>query len=162
MIKMKKISFLLLTMALFAVTAYGCNSSKGGNEKSGASGGNDEAKIEFLTKETFKQKIWDYEKNPRTWVYEGDVPAIIDFYADWCRPCRMASPILEELSVEYAGKIKIYKIDTQVERELASVFQISSIPAFLYIPMKGQPTMDKGLKDKATFIKIIEQILLKK
>lgn len=158
---MKKISAFLLVSAFVAITAYGCNSTSG----NGTGNSSDEkaaAKIEYLTKETFKEKIWDYEKNPQTWVYEGKEPAIIDFYADWCRPCRMVAPILDELSVEYAGKIKIYKIDTQVERELAGVFQVSSIPAFLYIPMDGQPTMDKGLKDKETFVKIIDEVLMKK
>ncbi|MBE0637908.1 MAG: thiol reductase thioredoxin [Bacteroidales bacterium] len=158
---MKKISSLLLIVTFVALAAYGCNSTSG----NGAGNSPDDktsVKIEYLTKETFKQKIWDYEKNPQTWVYEGKEPAIIDFYADWCRPCRMVAPILDELSVEYDGKIKIYKIDTQVERELAGVFQVQSIPAFLYIPMEGQPQMDKGLKDKETFTRIIDEVLLKK
>lgn len=117
-------------------------------------------KPEFLTVETFKQKIWNYEENPKGWVYEGSEPAIIDFYADWCKPCKMVAPILDEISKEYAGKLKVYKVDTQKERELAAVFQVSSIPAFLYIPASGQPQMDKGYKDKAAFERIIKEILL--
>ena len=98
-----------------------------------------------LTKEMFLQKVWDYNASPQEWKYKGDKPAIIDFYADWCGPCKIASPILEEISKEYAGKINVYKIDTQVERELASVFGISGIPAFLYIPKTGKPMMTSGI-----------------
>jgi len=93
----------------------------------------------------FLQKVWDYNASPQEWKYKGDKPAIIDFYADWCGPCKIASPILEEISKEYAGKINVYKIDTQVERELASVFGISGIPAFLYIPKTGKPMMTSGI-----------------
>lgn len=161
---MKKFSIFLISIVLVAASTSACNSLTGKDGSSTASSGDEKStvKIEYLTKETFKQKIWDYEKSPQTWVYEGDEPAIIDFYADWCRPCRMVAPILDELAADYNGKIKIYKIDTQVERELAGLFQISSIPAFLYIPMEGQPQMDKGLKDKATFERIIDDMLLKK
>ena len=94
-------------------------------------------------------------------MYEGKLPAIIDFYADWCRPCRMVAPILDELAEDYKGKVVIYKINTQVEKELAAIFKIQSIPSFLYIPVQGQPQMDKGLKDKAAFEKIIAEVLLK-
>lgn len=157
---MKRISLTALTIVLIAVTAIGCNSITGNDKGSASESEKSGVKIEYLTKETFKQKVWDYEKNPQTWVYEGKLPAIIDFYADWCRPCRMVAPILDELAQDYNGKVVIYKIDTQVERELAGVFQIQSIPAFLYVPMQGQPQMDKGLKDKATFEKIISEVLL--
>lgn len=116
---------------------------------------------EFLTAATFKSKIWNYEKNPQEWIYEGSEPAIIDFYADWCKPCKMVAPVLEEIAQDYEGKVKVYKIDTMVEKELAAVFQVSSIPAFLYIPAQGQPRMDRGYKDKAAFERIIQQELLK-
>lgn len=158
---MKKISSLMLMITFLAISSFACNSISG-NSAGDLKEGKTSTKVEYLTKETFKQKVWDYEKNPQTWVYEGKEPAIIDFYADWCRPCRMVAPILDELSMDYDGKVKIYKIDTQVEKELAGIFQISSIPAFLYIPMDGQPQMDKGLKDKATFARIIDEMLLVK
>ncbi len=158
---MKKISSLMLLITFLAMTSVACNSISG-NSSGESKEGKASTKVEYLTKETFKQKVWDYEKNPQTWVYEGKEPAIIDFYADWCRPCRMVAPILDELSLEYDGKVKIYKIDTQVEKELAGIFQISSIPAFLYVPLVGQPQMDKGLKDKATFSRIIDEVLLVK
>ncbi len=98
-----------------------------------------------LTKSNFLQKVWDYEATPQEWNYKGDKPALIDFYADWCGPCKIASPILEEISNEYAGDIYVYKIDTEKERELASVFGISGIPAFLYIPVDGKPVMMSGI-----------------
>lgn len=98
-----------------------------------------------LTKATFLDQVWDYESSPQEWKFKGDKPALIDFYADWCGPCRKAAPILEEISKEYHGKIDVYKIDTTKERELASVFGIRGIPAFLYIPKEGKPVMMSGI-----------------
>lgn len=117
-----------------------------------------------LTKADFINKVWDYTKSPEDFKYLGDKPAIIDFYADWCGPCRIASPILEEIGSEYAGKIQVYKIDTDREKELAQVFQISSIPAFLYIPASGKPTMTAGIgrskeETKKMFVDNIEKFL---
>jgi thioredoxin len=120
-----------------------------------------------LSKAEFIEKVMDYEKNQTVWKYEGELPCIIDFYADWCKPCRMAAPILSELAKEYAGKIIVYKVDTQVEKELASVFGISSIPAFLWVPMSGKPTMSNGIastdaETKKMFEEMIKDVLLKK
>ncbi len=120
---------------------------------------------ELLTKASFLTKVWNYEKTPSEWVFLGDKPAIIDFYADWCGPCRIASPILEEVSHEFAGKINVYKIDTQKEEELAAVFGIRSIPAFLYIPKSGKPTMMAGIgrskeETKKMFLDNINKLLL--
>lgn len=98
-----------------------------------------------LTKNVFLQKVWDYENSPEEWKYKGDKPALIDFYADWCGPCKIASPILDEISTEYADDIYVYKIDTEVEKELAAIFGIRGIPAFLYIPTEGQPVMISGI-----------------
>lgn len=105
-----------------------------------------------LTKATFLDQVWDYEESPKVWKFKGDKPALIDFYADWCGPCRKAAPILEEISKEYTGKINVYKIDTQKERELAAVFGVRGIPAFLYIPVDGKPVMMSGIgrTDEAT------------
>jgi thioredoxin 1 len=129
------------------------------------SGKNSEKGTIMLTKADFLEKVMDYESNPEEWVYKGDRPAMIDFYADWCGPCRTAAPILEELAKEYGDKIYIYKIDTEVERELAAVFGISSLPSFLFVPQEGRPTMSNGIartaeETKAMFAQMIDEILL--
>lgn len=122
---------------------------------------------EQLNKAQFIEKVWDFTKSPDEWKYLGSKPAIIDFYADWCGPCRIASPILEEVGTEYAGKIQVYKINTDQERELAQVFHITGIPAFLYIPASGKPVMMAGIgrskeDTKKMFIDNIEKYLLVK
>jgi thioredoxin 1 len=113
-----------------------------------------------LTTQDFKEKIFNYEKE-KEWNYKGELPILIDFYADWCSPCKMVAPILEELSTEYKGKLTIYKVDTEVETELASVFGIRSIPTFLFIPVNGDPMMQPGALPKKAFQQIIEERLLK-
>ena len=113
---------------------------------------------EDLTKKTFLEKVFNYEKN-KEWVFEGKVPAIIDFYADWCGPCKMIAPILEELSNEYEGKINIYKVDTEAEQELAAAFAIRSIPSMLFIPMNEQPQMSNGALPKQELQKLIKEVL---
>ena len=112
-----------------------------------------------LTTEDFKNKVFDYTKSSE-WSYSGDLPAIIDFYADWCQPCKMVAPILEELSDEYADKINIYKVNTEVEQELSAVFGIKSIPSILFIPKDGQPMMQPGALPKDAFVKVINEELL--
>lgn len=114
--------------------------------------------IIHLNKEEFKKQVFDYENN-KTWKYQGNTPAIIDFYADWCKPCKMVAPTLEELQKEYGNKIQIYKVNTQYEQELASVFGISGIPAFLFIPLNGEPSMGTGAMPKENFEKYIIEIL---
>jgi len=117
--------------------------------------------LEHLTKETFKEKVFDFEAN-KEWKYEGSKPAIIDFYADWCAPCRMVAPILEELNDEYKGDIVIYKINTEEERELSAIFGIQSIPSLLFIPLTGQPQMAMGALPKETFRQAIGDVFLLK
>ena len=114
--------------------------------------------LEFLTKETFKEKVFNWEEN-KEWKYEGSVPCLIDFYADWCGPCKMVAPVLEELQEEYGDRLKIYKIDTEQERELAGMFGIQSIPSLLFVPVEGQPQMAMGALPKATFEKAISDVL---
>jgi len=116
--------------------------------------------MEHLTSESFKKKVFNYEIN-KVWNFQGDKPCIIDFYADWCSPCKMLAPILEELSDEYKGKIDIFKVDTESEQELAGVFGIRSIPSVLFIPKTGQPQMSMGALPKGSFIELINDILLK-
>ena len=115
------------------------------------------AKVEFLNEGTFKEKVFNYETN-KDWKFEGDLPCIIDFYADWCNPCKMVAPILEELQGEYEGKVNIYKIDTEVERNLAGMFGIQSIPSLLFVPKEGQPQMAVGALPKETFVKAIKDV----
>ena len=114
--------------------------------------------IEHLTKETFLNKIFNYEKN-KEWKFEGEKPCIIDFYADWCGPCKVVAPVLEELSKDYDGKINVFKVDTEAEQELASVFGIRSIPSFLFVPAKGQPQMAMGALPKDTFVNAFKDVL---
>ncbi len=116
--------------------------------------------MEHLTKQTFFEKVFNYEKN-QEWKFEGELPCIIDFYADWCQPCKIVAPILEELAGEYEGKINIYKIDTEAEVELAGAFGIKSIPSMLFCPKEGQPQMAVGALPKETLIQAINDVLLK-
>jgi len=113
---------------------------------------------ELLTKETFLEKVFNYEKN-KEWTFEGEVPAIIDFYADWCGPCKVLAPVLEDLSEEYGDKIKIYKVDTEKEQELAAAFAIRSIPSMLFVPMREMPQMAQGALPKHNLKEIIKDVL---
>ena len=114
--------------------------------------------LEHLTVETFKQKVFNFEEN-KEWKFEGDKPCLIDFYADWCQPCKMVAPILEQLADEYDGKINIYKINTEEQQELAGVFGVQSIPSLLFVPKEGQPQMAMGALPKDTFEKAIADVL---
>ena len=114
---------------------------------------------EHLTKEKFLEKVFNWEKNT-DWKFEGDLPCIIDFYADWCGPCKMVSPILEELSEEYKGKINVYKVDTEQEQELAGAFGIRSIPSLLFCPKEGKPQMAQGALPKDALKEAIDKVLL--
>ena len=111
-----------------------------------------------LTKETFLEKVFDFETN-KEWKFKGKVPAIIDFYADWCGPCKMVAPILEQLSEEYGEKLTIYKVDTEAEQELSAAFGIRSIPSMLFCSMDGQPEMANGALPKAQLEQIIKDVL---
>ena len=113
-----------------------------------------------LTTQKFKDEVFDYTES-KEWKFKGDIPAFIDFYADWCGPCKMVAPILEELSAEYEGKINIYKVDTEAEQELSAVFQIRSIPSMLFIPVGKQPVMQAGALPKTELKEAIENELLK-
>jgi len=113
---------------------------------------------ELLTKETFLKKVFNFEEN-KEWKFEGDKPCVIDFYADWCGPCKMVAPVLEELSDEYKDKVDIYKIDTEAEQELAAAFGIRSIPSILFVPTDKEPQMAQGALPKAQLEKIISDVL---
>ena len=116
------------------------------------------AMTEHLTKETFTTKVFDYEKN-KDWKFEGQVPAIIDFWAEWCGPCKMISPVLEEISKEYEGKLNVYKVNVDEEVDVASAFGIQSIPSLLFIPLNERPQMAAGAMPKAGLMKIVKDVL---
>ncbi len=113
---------------------------------------------EHLTKDTFLQKVFNYEQNEE-WKYEGELPAIIDFYADWCQPCKMVAPILEEISEEYKDQLHVYKIDTEQEQELAAAFGIRSIPSMLFIPVNEKPQMAVGALPKDSILQAMQEVL---
>jgi len=114
--------------------------------------------MELLTTESFKEKVFNWEET-QEWKFRGELPGIIDFYADWCGPCKMVAPILEKLSKEYEGKINIYKVDTEDQQELAGMFGIQSIPSILFCPVEGQPQMAMGALPKASFESAISDVL---
>ena len=114
--------------------------------------------VESLTKNSFLQKVFNYEQNEE-WKFEGKLPCIIDFYADWCAPCKMVEPILQELAQEYQGKLSVYRVDTQAQQELAAAFGIQSIPSILFVPLNEEPQMAVGALPKKTLKKTIKEVL---
>ncbi|MBE6335345.1 MAG: thioredoxin [Lentimicrobiaceae bacterium] len=141
-----KVRLMLIMMLLLSIEAAAINKA-------------DEKMTINLTKEEFIKKVMDYTNNPSEWKYLGDKPAIIDFYASWCGPCRMLAPIMDELAKEYEGKIYIYKVDTEAEEELSQLFGIRSIPSILFIPMEGKPMMTQGALPKAELKRMINENL---
>jgi len=116
--------------------------------------------VVYITTDQFRERVFDY-KTGKEWSFKGDKPCVIDFYTTWCGPCKRLAPIMEELSQQYCDKVVFYKADTELERELAYVFGINSIPQVLYIPVEGKPMMLKGLYPKEEIVRIIEDFLLK-
>ena len=119
----------------------------------------EETRVKSITYKKFLKSIWDFEKDPSTFVYKGKTAAIVDFYADWCGPCRKVGPIMEKLAEKYAGKLTVYKVNVDQEKDLAMVFQVRSIPMVLFIPLKGQPMIHTGAMSEADFFKIVEEKL---
>ena len=151
---MKAILILAVFLSLAGCNGQGARSETKKEEKI--------MEVTHLTKADFLQKVADYQNSPDEWKFLGDKPAIIDFYASWCGPCRSIAPILEELAKEYEGKIDVYKVDTEKEQELAAAFGIRSIPSILFVPMEGQPQMAQGAMPKSAFVEAIDNILLQK
>lgn len=149
---------LLLGIAALSLFATGC--AQNNTKKKENTQNTKEMNTIALTKADFLKKVVDYEKSPTEWKYLGDKPALVDFYATWCGPCKALAPVLEELAAEYKDQIYIYKIDTDVEQELAAAFGIRSIPTLLFIPMEGKPQMAQGALPKATLKKAINEIML--
>ena len=161
---MKRILIILLTLATTCFAIYANNgkdiTQKAKTKQVKTTNKNIDAEVIVMDKALFLKHIFNYEKEQK-WKYLGTKPAIIDLYADWCGPCRMVAPIMKELAKEYAGKIVIYKVNVDQEQELAALFNATSIPLFVFIPMNKEPQLFRGAADKATYKKAIEEFLLK-
>lgn len=154
---MKKI-LTIVSFALINVLAFSANDGdKVKQDKKEVKSG----EVIVMNKDMFLKDVFDYQTS-KEWKYKGDKPAIIDLYADWCGPCRMTAPIMKSLAKEYAGQIVIYKVNVDKEKELAALFNATSIPLFVFIPMKGDPQLFRGAANKATYKKAIDEFLLKK
>lgn len=160
-LKMKQILLSLLLVAGVYITA--CTQTGSENKTPVIATSTPEAgKVIQMDKAMFISKVFDYQANPDKWVYKGDKPCIIDFYADWCGPCKKVAPIMSELATQYKDEIVIYKVNTDLEKELAGIFNIRSIPSILFCPIEGQPTMTMGAQPKTEFDKLVKTVLLNK
>jgi len=157
---MRKTKYAFILSAVMVIVSC-CRNSGGDNQQNT---NNKEKKMQtiHLTKSEFLAKVADYETSPNKWKYLGDRPAVIDFYASWCGPCKMIAPILEELAAEYGDSIYVYKINTEEEQELAAAFGIQSIPTLLFVPMEGAPQMAQGAMPKNALKEAIDKVLLNK
>jgi thioredoxin 1 len=149
---------IFISIVLASLILINCKSENPAGGSSKADGDNS---VIVLTNSSFKKLVFNYEAN-KEWKYEGDKPAIIDFYADWCAPCRQLSPLVDEIAKEYSGKIVVYKVDTEKERELAQSVGITGLPTLLFIPAKGQPKASMGFIPKESLVKAVNEVLLVK
>ncbi len=163
---MRKLKNLFLTGAMILLASCSMSAKESNNDNNANPETTDvkasTGEVIVLTKADFLAKVFNYEKNPTEWVYEGNKPCIIDFYADWCGPCRMVAPILKDLAQQYKNDLIIYKINVDQEQELAAVFGVQSIPTILFVPKEGKPMLSQGALPKSEFIKQINEFLLKK
>ncbi|MDR0977002.1 MAG: redoxin domain-containing protein [Prevotellaceae bacterium] len=156
---MKKTATVLLMLAA-STMMFACTNSRAQQKTDEPQAKAKSGEVIVMNKQMFVDRVFDYATT-QDWNYKGDKPAIIDLYADWCGPCRMTAPIMKELAKEYDGKITIYKVNVDKERELAALFNATSIPLFVFIPMNEQPQLFRGAADKATYKKVIDDFLLK-
>ena len=156
---MKRIINLTLLFSLFAMLACGSTSSKQPSTTTETKPVTESGKPIQLDKQAFLTRVYNYEKNPKEWLYAGDKPCVIDFYADWCGPCKVIAPYLEEIAGKYNGKVYVYKVNVDNQQELAQFFGIQSIPAVLFCPLKGKPTMMVGSRPKEEFFTAAEAIV---
>ena len=145
---MRKVVFIAMVILATAFTANAQEEKK-------------ESKVKHLTYNEFLNKVWNFKSNPNTFEYKGKLPAVIDFYADWCGPCRRVAPIMEKLADEYDGKLLVYKVNTDQEKNLSAAFNVKSIPMVLFIPMEGQPMMQVGALPEEGYRKVVVEQLLK-
>lgn len=157
---MKKLIFAVMALVSIASCSFAQN-SENETKKETTNKKENNMKTIHLTKEEFLTKVFNYETSTE-WKYLGDKPALIDFYASWCGPCKALAPVLEELAAEYGDEIYIYKINTEEEQELAAAFNIRSIPTLLFIPMEGQPQMAMGAMPKNSLKEAIDKVMLNK
>lgn len=157
---MKKMLITLMSALLLA----SCGDSKKENKKGNETATAKEVKAEEIVKKIdykyFTKNIWDVEKYPDSFALKNDLPCVIDFYADWCRPCKMIAPIMEEIAKEYDGKINVYKVNVDTNPELSTIFKISSIPTVFFLPKEGQPSSQVGALSKNKYISIINEHLI--
>ena len=161
---MRKIIPFLAFLTAMSFNACSSTPARGGenaDSKQSAIDQSGNGKVVHLTQDIFRQVVWDYKKNQADWTFEGDIPVIVDFYADWCRPCRALAPTMDELALEFKGKIRIYKINTDENRELSGLMGISSIPALLFVPKSGKPSFSLGALPKEKLKQMIQDVLLK-
>jgi thioredoxin len=164
-----KIGFLTLSAVIFLLLAACSGSPKekksksnpANNEQSGEDNSNSNSKsgVEYLNTQSFIDKVFDFRNEPE-WKFKGSIPVVIDFYADWCGPCKRVAPIMVELSGELKGKVQFYKVNTDMEQELANAFGIQSIPSIMFCPMQGKPTMTVGAYPKDEYVRMINELLL--
>lgn len=157
---MRKISIGLIMAFVVLVTACNNSSKKEETTQTPENKFDNQGKVITLNRASFIDLVMDFEKNPNNWAFKGQKPCVIDFYADWCRPCKMVAPIMEELAVEYQGKINIYKVNVDNEKELAGLINVQSIPAILFCPLNGSPQMQAGAMSKEQYKQIFEELLL--
>ena len=150
----------LIMFAVVLVSMFACASNDKTEQKQDKSESANSGEVIVMDKAMFLKDVFNFEKS-KEWKYQGNKPAIIDLYADWCGPCRQVAPIMKELAKEYAGKIVIYKVNVDKQKELAALFNATSIPLFVFIPMNGEPQLFRGAADKATYKKAIDEFLLK-